>query len=703
MKYLLLFLFIPIILFAAAQETKKPTNVQKYPNAKWRKKVKMAAQKMNQGDYQSYYNAGQYLQDAYDQKPDKIRIAHLLATVKHNLRDYQAAEKYYKVVVDINPNTYANDRFYLGQMQKMNGKYEEAKITLSAFINATSDAKYKGLANVELAGCDTALALIKYPTFNKVVKTLGNVNTVIQDYSPKPLSENRVLFASQKTDTAVNIVKSRADHFSSIFIAEMKNGSYSNRTLLPKPLNDANYSTGNAIFSNDEQTVIFTKCTDSLSMGNRILCKLYRATKMNELDWNEPVELTDLNFNDGTTTHPAWGTDANNNPILYFVSNRKGGNGGLDIYHAPINSNGTFGAIVNAGNEINTPGDDLTPFYDNKNKVLYFSSEGHPGMGGLDIFTIAGSPGFWGAPKNAGVPINSSADDLYLALNDKSTQGFLVSNRAAPNAMGNATCCDDIWSVTMQHGVTFKGIYVKRDDANSVPLSGVQVVLFEATGDNFSVIGNNITDANAFTYSVKRGTSYKFNGTKEKFMPSIDNITVAFDEDRDTITEVFYLNQISRKRVKIPNVYFAFDKSNVIDFYKNKIDSVLDVMKNYPTYNLEIQAHTDSRGTDEYNQKLSERRAKEVDMFLTKKKKIGAAKISVKTYGETMPAVANELPDGEDDPEGRAQNRRVVFKILTGDTESAGNFENYGEVTQQVKTGPGFTNPDNKTFIKLRK
>lgn len=703
MKYLLLLLTIPLLLFASAQETKAPTNIQKYPKAKWRKKVKMATQKMNQGDYQSYYNAGQYLQDAYDQQPDKIRTAHLLAIVKRNLRDYQAAEKYYKAVLALNPDTYVNDRFYLGQMQKMNGKYEEAKKTLTGFINGPAQGNYKTLAQVELAGCDTALSMLQYPTYNKVVKTAGSVNTIIQDYAPKPLSGNRVLFASQKTDTAVNIVKSKADHFSSIFTAQFENGSYSNRTLLPQPLNDPNYSTGNAIFSNDEQTVIYTKCTDSLSMGNRIRCKLFRATKKSEYDWNQPVELTELNFEAGTTTEPAWGTDANNNQLLYFASDRSGTQGGLDIYYAPINTNGTFGAIVNAGNEINTVGDDLTPFYDQKNKVLYFSSDGHPGMGGLDVFTIAGSPGQWGNAKNAGVPINSSADDLYLALNDKSTKGFLVSNRAAPNAMSNATCCDDIWSVTMQHDVTFKGIYVKRGDAYTQPLAGVNVVLYESKGGDFSDIGKNTTNENAFTYSVKRGISYKFNALKDNFLPGIDNLTVAIDEERDTITGVFYLDQINRKRARIPNVYFAFDESNVLEFYKGQIDSVVRVLRNNPTYKLEIQAHTDSRGTDDYNQKLSERRAKEVDAFITKTKNISRARIAVKTYGETMPAMANELPTGEDDPEGRARNRRVVFKILTGNPESINDYEYYGEVTKEVKTGPGFTYTESKTGQKIKK
>ncbi len=693
---------MPLILFASAQNEKAPTNIEKYPNAKWRKKVKMAAKKMEQGNYQSYYNAGQYLEDAYKQKPDKVRIAHLLATVKRNLRDYQEAEKYYAVVVKDAPAAYVNDRFYLGQMQKMNGKYEEAKKTFQAFIDAPGDANFINLAKVELAGCDTAMVLLLTPTRIKVEKTEGAVNTVLQDLSPKPISGKGILFASLKTDTAVNIKATRANYHSSIFVAEMANGSYANRTMLPAPINDPKHSTGNAIYSTDEQTIIYNRCTDSLSMGNRIRCQLYKATKKNALEWNEPVELTDLNYAEGTATEPAWGVDGQGNEILYFVSDRPGGIGGLDIFFARINSDGTFGAVTSAGAEINTLGEDITPFYDRKNKVLYFSSDGHPSLGGLDVFKISGTPGSWGIPINAGIPINSSADDLYLALDDKAATGFLVSNRAAPTPAANATCCDDIWSVTITGDITFKGIYVRRGDLSLTPLGGVDVELYKQTGNGYENAQKQLTTYSPFLYSVSSGSTYKLNATKEGYNPSVDEIIVAQDEESDTISQTFYLDPIIKNHVRIPNVYFAFDKSDVIEFYKRQIDSVARILAIHPDYSLEIQAHTDSKGTDEYNEKLSVRRAKEVDAFLINQKRIMGNRIAIKSFGETMPAVPNELPTGEDDPEGRARNRRVVFRIVSGQPGTDLGFENYGEVIKAVKTGPGFTTKDKKTISEVK-
>lgn len=689
MKYFLLALLIPLTVLVNAQDGSNLKNVEKYPKMKWCKKVKIARVKIKEG---SYYNAAQYLEDAYKVKPEKIAIAHLLGDVNRYLRDYEAAEKYYKAVIEKDPEAYVSDRFFLGQMQKMNGRYEDAKKTFDAYIKGPlgkKDVSYKALAKIEMEGCDTALALIKTPTKIKVEKTAGAVNSTIQDFSPKPLKGNGILFSSQQTDTAVNISVSKADHYTTIYRAEKSGNSYTGRTELLSPPNDPNTNTGNAVFAPDESSIVFTKCAPSLE--NRMKCNLYRSAK-NGAEWKEAEELKGLNFAEGTTTEPAFGLDKDGAQILYFVSDRKGSKGGLDIYYAKVNTDGTFGAVTNAGAEVNSVGDDITPFYDKKNKLLYFSSDGHPSIGGLDVFKIAGTPGNWtSSAVNAGVPINSQADDLYLALDEKGARGFEVSNRIGTTSPRGATCCDDIWTVIVQRDIFLKGIYVKRGDPTNTPIVGVDASMYKVAGNNFEFVGNAITTADPFIFPVKRSTSYKINGNKEGYWPSIDNLTINEDEERDTISQIFYLDPIIKIHIKIPNVYFAFDKSNVIDFYKKQIDSVVQVLNAHPGYTVEVQGHTDSKGTDEYNEKLSLRRANEVKTFLIKKKAIADNRIVVKTFGEKMPAVPNELPNGEDDPEGRARNRRVEFKLIPDKPEDAPEFESYGEVVKEVKTGPGFS------------
>jgi len=308
------------------------------------------------------------------------------------------------------------------------------------------------------------------------------------------------------------------------------------------------------------------------------------------------------------------------------------------------------------------------------------------------VFKVAGTPGNWtSGAVNAGVPINSPADDLYFALDEKAAKGFMVSNRVGTTSPRGATCCDDIWTVIIQRDVVLQGIYVKRGDATNTPILGVDASMYKVEGNNFALVGNAITNPVPFVFPVNRSTSYKINGNKEGYWPSIDNITIAEEEERDTISQIFYLDPIIKIHIKIPNVYFAFDKSNVIDFYKTQIDSVVQVLNAHQGYSVEVQGHTDSKGTDEYNEKLSLRRANEVKTFLIKKKAIAESRIVVKTFGEKVPSVPNELPNGEDDPEGRARNRRVEFKLIPDKVDDAPEFESYGEVVKEVKTGPGFT------------
>jgi len=689
MKYFLLAVLAPLIMFANAQEGTKVKNVEKYPKVKWRKKVKIAKAKMEEGSA-SYYNAAQYLEDAYKVKPEKIKIPHMLAETYRLLRDYQSAEKYYKVVVDKKPEAYANDMYYLGLMQKMNGKYDDARKTLNSYLKTElgkNDLNFKSIARIDIVGCDTATFLIANPTKIKVEHTEG-INGAMQEYSPKPISGNRIIFAAQKTDTAVNITKSNADYYAAIFTAEKSGKTYTNKTLFPAPVNGDTVNIGSVALSLDEKTIVFTKC-EEIASDNYGDCKLYRSKKEGN-GWSTPEELKSLNSDKGTSTQPAYGVDGEGNEILYFVSGRNGKN--KDIYYAKVNTDGTFGTVTSAGDAINSIGDDVSPYYDPKNKVLYFSSDGHPSLGGLDVFKVYGAPGKWtSTAMNAGVPINSSADDFYLALDQKGAKGFMISNRVGTMSTLGQTCCDDIWTVIVQRDVFLKAIYVKRGDATNTPVEGVDASMYKVAGNNFEFVANAKTTNEAFVFPVLRNTAYKINGNKEGYWPSIDNITINEDEERDTIEQIFYIDPIVKKKIRIPNVYFAFDKSNVITFYQKEIDSVVAVLNANPGYSVEVQGHTDNKGTDEYNEKLSLRRANEVKTFLTKKKDIAANRIVVKTFGEKMPAVPNELPNGEDDPEGRARNRRVEFKIIPDKPEDAPDFENYGDPVKETKTGPGFT------------
>ncbi len=688
MKHLLFALaMIPLVLIAKTPEegTESRQNVKKYPKVSVRKKKKIADALTKQG---SFYNAVEYYEDVIKEKPDNMKVVHQLAELNRSLRDYKAAEKYYKIELDKDPKKYPNDQYFLAQMLKMNGKYDEAKKAYQDYLKldlGKGEKSYKTLAKVDMEGCDSSAAWLANPAKIKVEHEEGVINNVLTDFAPKPLKGDRIIYSSLKSDTAINVTKSDYDYYAKIFTAKRTGKVWGEDTKLAYPPNDSKTHVGNAILSEDEKTMYFTKC--DLSAIAKSTCKIFKSTKEGN-DWGTPTEVKELNSEVGTTTQPSFGVDKEGKTILYFVSDR-GGKGGLDIYYAELKDDGKFGPAKNAGTGVNTPGDEFSPFYDKASKAFYFSSSGHPGLGGLDVFSITGTPEAWGTAVNVGSPVNSSCDDMYFVLNETGKKGFVVSNRPGTKTIRGETCCDDIWNVSMREEVVLKGIFALRNDPTQKPVEGVDASMYHVDGKNFEFMGNTITTATPFTFVLKRGQAYKINGNKDGLWPSVENITVKEDEERDTISQVFLIDPILKKKVKIENIYFEFDKANVLDYYKLKMDSVVSVLMQNPGYSVEVQGHTDSKGSDQYNEKLSQKRAEEAKGYIVSKG-ITKERVIAKGYGEKVPLAGNDK-EGKDDPEGRARNRRVEFKILPDKPEDAPEIEyNPNEPVEQTKTGPGW-------------
>ena len=687
---------LTLVLFAQAQTPASDGGeadrhkILKYPKVKSKKKKKIADQLVKEG---SYYNAAEYYEDVLKDKPDNIKVIHELAVINESLRDYKSAEKYYKLELDKDPKKWPNDKYFLGRMQQMNGKYDDAKKSYQEYLKTDlgkDDKSYKSLAKIGIEGCDSSVAWLANP--NKIrVDHEDAINCITTDMSPKVLRGGRIIYSSLASDTATVITANKKDYYAKIFTARKQGKEWVEITKLPYPPNDANNHVANAILSTDENTMYFTKCDQSEIV--KMKCKIFRCTK-NGAEWNNAEEVKELNSPTYTTTEPAFGLDKDGKPIMFFVSDR-GGKGGMDIFYAPMLDGGKFGPVKNAGTEVNTPGDDMTPFYDFKNKVLYYSTDGRPSLGGLDVYRINGAPDAWGVPANIGAPVNSQADDIYYALDENGKKGFVVSNRVGTKTIRGETSGDDIWSVSVKEDVVLKGVFALRGDATQKPVDGIDASMYHVNGANFEFLSNTITNGGPFYFTLKRGQSYKINGNKDGLWPAVENINVKEDEDRDTLVQVFLIDPIIKKKVKIENIYFEFDKSNVIDFYKEKMDSVISVLMQNPGYSVEVQGHTDSKGSDKYNEVLSQKRADEAASYL-ESKGVAKERVVTKAMGKSMPLVPNDK-DGQDDPEGRAQNRRVEFKIIPDKPENAPEVEyEAGKPVDATKTGPGFTTKKKK-------
>ena len=685
-KLIAVALLFSLVLSIQAQEAdKNRQEVRKYPKVKPRKKKKIAEELVKEG---SYYNAAEYYEDLLKDKPNDIKIVHQLATLNMALRDYKAAEKYFKLELDKDATKWPNDKYYLGQMLKMNGKYDEAKKTLQEYLKAElnkDDKSYKSLAKVGIEGCDSAVSWLANPNKLRVDHESGSINGVLQEYSPKPLKGGRIMYASEKSDTAIDVTKNTTDYYSKIYTATRQGKQWIEDTKLPYPPNDSKANVANAVLSEDEKTMYFTKCDKALQSRGK--CKIFKTEK-NGAEWTSAVEVKELNSDKATTTEPALGVDKDGKTILYFVSDRAG-KGGLDIFYAPLQDDGKFGPIKNAGDAVNTPGDDLSPYYDSKSKILYFSTDGRPSLGGLDVYRVPGTPEAWGTPSNVGAPVNSSADDFYFVLDATGKKGYEVSNRTGTKTLRGENASDDIWSLAIKEDIVISGIFALRTDPDKKPIEGVDASMYHVNGPNFEFMSNVTTTKNPFYFILKRGQGYKINGNKDGYWPAVEQIAPKEDEEADTLYRVFLIDAIIKKKVKIENIYFEFDKATVIDFYKEKMDTVISILTQNAGYSVEVIGNTDSKGSDEYNVKLSQKRADEAKDYIVSKG-IAKERVLTKAMGKSHPIVPNEK-DGKDDPEARAVNRRVEFKLIVDKPENAPDIDyTPGAPVDATKTGPGF-------------
>jgi outer membrane protein OmpA-like peptidoglycan-associated protein len=632
----------------------------KYKNFSYGKLLKYADKLENDG---SYVNAVEYYELAHKKKPKNKCIIQKLSELNFKLRDYETCLKYTEMILELDRSYDKEAPMRLALALKANKKYKEAIQELNELKADKKQAANLNRIEVELKGAELALEIKGKEDKKIVVANVSQINGNLQEYAPQALNDNALIYSAIVSDTALNITKSKLegkDYTSKLlftsFNEELK--QWSKPQLLPAEINIPEVFIGNSFRDKSGNLIYYTQCLE----GKKLVmnCKIYLAEKVNG-KW-QTEELALLNNKGTTNTHPAVYEEGKNKYLL-FASDRPGGKGGMDIYYTALDAKGRPAKEITALKEINTFGDDITPYYDGKAKTLYFSSDGYPNLGGMDVNKVQGVIGKWDKVVNLKYPINSSLDDIYLKLREDG-EGFFVSNRQGSKSPRGATCCDDIWSVKkVEYDIWIRGIYASAKDPEKKPLNGVSAIMIE---DSSKKLMMNKTTANDEYFYVKLspGKKFKINGVMDGFYPGIDEFSTPKEIFKnDTIFKVFLLEPIEKKRYVVENIYYAFDKSVVRPEYYSIMDSVLSLLALYPNTFLKIDGHTDSRGTNVYNQSLSERRCKAAAEYMLMKG-LAPERIIMRGYSEDVPIAPNETPSNEDDPAGRAKNRRVEFKLL---------------------------------------
>jgi len=658
----LAFLFLLISFSANAQET----NVERLKPGQLKNFGKNA---MIQGDP---YTAIIYYDEYCKEKPKDFKVAYRLAEAYKESRNYKKAQDWFLKVVEGDPENELAV-FYYAQMLKMNGDFVKSKENFMKFkkLYKGDDSYYKKQIANELIGCEIAKNLIDTPLKLVITHLDTSINHAHVELNPIPVSEKELWYASLKANTSkfeyINDSTGQNIPVRKFYKAIKKDNHWIDAGELNAPFNVEKINTGNGSFSPDGQRFYFTRCEKNWQ--DKLICSIY-LSELKDGQWQEPVMLDkSINHPKYSSTQPTVGTEsAKNKEVVYFVSDRPGGRGKKDIWYTIYEpKKQVFREPKNAGAKVNTPADEMSPFYDNSTKTMYFSSNGWPGLGGLDVFKMTGEVNKWSPPINVGYPVNTSVDELYYVIGKNREEGFFVSNREGSVVLKHATCCDDIYSYKWSKYIHLTVEGKITDDSTHAVLPGAVVSLYmidPKTKEEFLIKTDTADKDGKYNFLIEHGNSYNLAVNKNGYFNKKQEISTKEIEESKIIIEDLKIPKIPTGAIAMKNIYYETNKSDLPESSKASIDStLLKIMNENPDIIVEISSHTDSQGSDVYNMTLSQKRAEGLVKYL-QSKEIAKERLKAKGYGETHPVAPNQKPDGSDNPEGREKNRRTEFRII---------------------------------------
>lgn len=558
---------------------------------------------------------------AYKKCTDNIDALYWSAVCERSLGNYDAAEE--------------NIRKYLGA-GKTNGRFREAaenELQTLQYIRQQLSAAGAGQVN------------------SRKLNTPGSFEKGA--FAVRVVSGNKYLVSSTRTDTAK--VKGVNPHTSRLFYATLKNDSLDQLTPVVLPVADISNNQGVASFTADGLRVYFTQWK---KVKGRIVSNIYYIINRGDSGWTKPALLPQVNIDGYSSRQPFCSADG---VYLYFTSDRPGGSGGFDIWYAPVYEDGSAGSPVNAGPKVNTAGDEQAPFYHTSSRTMVFSTNGKPGMGGYDLFSVTGGHGLWGEPRNMGHPVNSSRDDIYFFAPEDSA---LLANAIVGSDRGTGCCLENYLIKRTEKNKRLSGLVL--DSKDNTPVSGADIVLTNPSGATWLTKtdeeGRYMFDTIHTDYS-----NYRITITKEYYNDTVavvkinDTAEVNLLTDQLVNTDLYIDRSFFLNAENVVTVYFDFDKSILKPESVSKLDSVYYILMQIPASTLQISGYTDGKGTDEYNKKLSDRRARECAEYFIDKG-IEARRITFQSFGACCP-LEMELINGRDNPDGRSRNRRALINI----------------------------------------
>lgn len=634
-------------------------------------------------DRKQFYVATKMLQKEFNKeksKAQKGKIAFLIAESYQKLGKNNEAAQWYKSAYD---NSFGAEalRGYADAL-KANEDYSNAILQYKELgIELGSPFEVKK----DIAACQNALAWISPKARSPYTVSKVDFNSSFDDYSPTYFASNQLVITSDRPNAnSSSNYKWTGHSFSELFLIDINNNAVKN---FGSQINSST-NEGCATFNKDYSKMVFIRSVADEKNGDEYM-KLFTATR-EEVLWSLPKEL---NFCKEKVNywHPVLSSDGKK---LFFASNDSEGFGGFDIYESIQRDNGEWSDPKLLPRNINTIGNEVFPTL--HNDTLYFSSDFHAGMGGLDIFKTYPINNGWASPQNMKAPINSGGDDFSLIIdnqfinsNNILQKGYLSSNRKGGLGGDDIYAFNKIVLPPLPQDTTDKNKNKKETDLKySLILDGyvLEKIFQQSDNPNSKVIGrrpianaaitilfgkekkNIITnDEGFFTINLSENTDYQIFANKENYLNNSTNFSSrGIVKDPNNPTQRFEVELIldkifKNKEITLENIYYDFDKSDIRDDAKPTLNILAQTMKDNPNIKIQLSSHTDCQGSDSYNEDLSQRRAQSAVDYLISLG-IDTSRLVAKGYGESSPAIpciCNKCTDAENQA-----NRRTTFKIV---------------------------------------
>lgn len=610
--------------------------------------------------------------EASKKNADKSAIAFQLYQTYQFMQEPDKAEKWVKSMVDLDINPDAN--YFYGLALKQNEKYDDAIIAFQKYYNLNKTEKQKANAQIDI--CKSGLKEKKENSIRLV--PLSKLNSPASDFSLFRSKDN-VYYTSAKKEENINTDEWNNDGFTNIYKAKIINDTTFDEPEKIEATINGEFHNATATFNTAGNEMYFTKCGSKLKTND--ICKIYFSKLDNLGYWTEPIEIK--LFDDSTNVGQPFLTS--DSKELYFASDSKIGYGGKDLYYSKY-INGTWEEPINLGPKVNSIGNEGFPFISKEGK-LYFSSDGWVGLGGLDLFVAEKNGKLYSNVKRLPNAINSGGDDHSIFLLEPKPQDSIILRGYLSSSRMGGKGKDDIYyfeqnipkaivlpdPVILLAGLVQEQSFADPNNPKSlmigkIPLENVTVKIEITDGKKNALLNEHITTkTGTFNDKIEKGEQYVITLSKEGYfnLKHDFNTFESLVEDGDTITisKAFTMNKIYKNvEITLDNIYYDYDKWNIRDDAKPTLDSLVSILTQNPLIEVELGSHTDSRGTTEYNQKLSQKRAESVVAYLIENG-IKAERLQAKGYGESSPI--NKCIDGVPcSEEEYQQNRRTTFKII---------------------------------------